>query len=347
MARKRIKLFLLVFVGLFVFSIGCIYAQKYQDKNDTKVLSFLSDQDNDQDGLSDSKEKELGTNPYLADSDSDGFNDQIEINNSFDPNKAESDKLIDQDNDGLIGEDEEKYGTDPANSDTDYDGYSDGEEIANGFDPLAANLSNVKALLSAIPQEKKDEAKDITGIDLTSDSSVESLQNILNSQNGEDLQKYVDEIVASSNQNLSLTEVNDADINILAESANSANVASYVENFNNIFKKNLVFLLDPAKQDEMILKYGNSEASRQISQSFLASADQLKQVVIPNSNEFIAVHKKIISALLTLSLKYDIIASSQDSNMPTLTQALKDILALNKILYNEVFVQLNDLTSMY
>ncbi|MFA6594087.1 MAG: hypothetical protein WCT16_02405 [Candidatus Buchananbacteria bacterium] len=65
--------------------------------------------DSDGDGLTDSEERALGTDPLKADSDDDGLTDWAEI------------KI---------------YQTDPLNPDTDSDGYKDGQEVINGYDPL-------------------------------------------------------------------------------------------------------------------------------------------------------------------------------------------------------------------
>ncbi len=78
--------------------------------------------DNDKDGLTNEKEKELKTNPDLADSDRDGINDYYEINESkTDPLKADSDS------DGINDGDELDLGLDPLKSDSKGDGIKDGE----------------------------------------------------------------------------------------------------------------------------------------------------------------------------------------------------------------------------
>ena len=68
-------------------------------------------QDTDGDGLLDSEEKEIGTDPNLEDTDGDGLSDYDE---------------------------QETYGTDPMNFDTDGDGYFDGQEIKGGYNPLGS-----------------------------------------------------------------------------------------------------------------------------------------------------------------------------------------------------------------
>jgi outer membrane protein OmpA-like peptidoglycan-associated protein len=81
--------------------------------------------DPDKDGLSNSLEKELGTNPNNADTDGDGLSDGLEHKRyKTDPRKA------DTDGDGLTdGEEVRKYRTDPLKADTDGDGLSDYDEI--------------------------------------------------------------------------------------------------------------------------------------------------------------------------------------------------------------------------
>jgi hypothetical protein len=76
-------------------------------------------QDTDQDGLPDSFEADIGTDPLLADSDADGLTDYEEV-------------AWDRDVSGY----EPGGDTDPLNSDTDGDGVNDGDEVAAGTDPL-------------------------------------------------------------------------------------------------------------------------------------------------------------------------------------------------------------------
>lgn len=86
-----------------------------QTNNDT--ILFGEQTDSDKDGLTDRRERELGTDPYKADTDGDGLSDGDEV---------------------LI------WGTDPLNPDTDGDGYKDGDEVKNGYNPLGpGKLFNV------------------------------------------------------------------------------------------------------------------------------------------------------------------------------------------------------------
>ncbi len=67
--------------------------------------------DQDQDGLSDARETELGTNPAMADTDGDGLTDGDEVL---------------------------KYRTNPLVPDTDGDSFPDGVEVQKGYNPLGS-----------------------------------------------------------------------------------------------------------------------------------------------------------------------------------------------------------------
>jgi thiol-disulfide isomerase/thioredoxin len=87
------------------------------------------DSDSDNDGLTNAKERQLGTNPHLADTDQDGLADGQEIDVGTDPLNADSD------GDGLNDGDEIANGADPNVVDTDGDGYTDRDEVFEGYDP--------------------------------------------------------------------------------------------------------------------------------------------------------------------------------------------------------------------
>ncbi|SIQ09119.1 Rib/alpha/Esp surface antigen repeat-containing protein [Corynebacterium afermentans] len=104
------------------------------------------DKDSDGDGLTDAKEKELGTDPNKADTDGDGINDGDEVSgegNKFD-GKPTDPLNPDTDGDGISDGDEvnrkDKDGnpapTDPNKADTDGDGINDGDEEKDGTNPL-------------------------------------------------------------------------------------------------------------------------------------------------------------------------------------------------------------------
>ncbi len=92
--------------------------------------------DPDRDGLTNAEEKQLGTNPRVADTDGDGLSDGDEVfKYKTNPLKADSD------GDGLSDGDEVlKYHTDPNKADTDGDGLNDGDEVMKYHtDPLKAD----------------------------------------------------------------------------------------------------------------------------------------------------------------------------------------------------------------
>ncbi|MFG6161481.1 Ig-like domain-containing protein [Schaalia turicensis] len=138
------------------------------------VTVTVNDPDTDGDGLTDSEEEKIGTDPNNPDTDGDGINDGDEVNgtkNPFkddkfnkdgkpgntDPLNPDSDgdgvndgdevtgkhnngnptnpNKADSDGDGVTDGDEKKDGTDPNNPDTDGDGINDGDEKKIGTDP--------------------------------------------------------------------------------------------------------------------------------------------------------------------------------------------------------------------
>jgi hypothetical protein len=111
-------LFLIVFSSLF---IGCS-----GDEGKECATTF---QDSDGDGLSDERERELGTDPNNPDSDGDGLTDGDEVQRGTDPTNPDSD------GDGLSDGEEIERGTNPNDADSDDDGISDGDEVKGGTDP--------------------------------------------------------------------------------------------------------------------------------------------------------------------------------------------------------------------
>ncbi len=123
------------------------------------VAGESGDADPDGDGLTNREEKQLGTNPKVADTDGDGLSDGAEIKkHSTNPLLPDSDgdglkdgeevntyltnpMRADSDNDGLKDGDEVmKHKTDPLKADTDGDGLNDGDEVMkHKTDPLKAD----------------------------------------------------------------------------------------------------------------------------------------------------------------------------------------------------------------
>ena len=83
--------------------------------------------DSDNDGLLDSEEARLGTNPFQRDSDVDGIDDADEVRLGSDP------LFPDTDRDGIVDGDEVRLRSDPLIFDTDRDGVADGDDVS----PLA------------------------------------------------------------------------------------------------------------------------------------------------------------------------------------------------------------------
>jgi outer membrane protein OmpA-like peptidoglycan-associated protein len=101
--------------GFFGFLIGLMF---------TGTGGSSANVDSDKDGLSDTIEKELGTDPNKADTDGDGLYDGTEVK------RTKTDPLkVDTDGDGLNDGNEFRYKTNPLKSDTDNDGLNDGDEV--------------------------------------------------------------------------------------------------------------------------------------------------------------------------------------------------------------------------
>ncbi len=132
--------------------------------------------DQDSDGLNNSEEALIGTDPTIADTDGDGINDGDEVtggSNPLDPcspvptggcaTDADNDGepagtdpddnnpcvpnasagTCDQDSDGLTNNQEAVIGTDPTIADTDGDAINDGSEVNNSTDPLSPCSPNL------------------------------------------------------------------------------------------------------------------------------------------------------------------------------------------------------------
>ena len=91
--------------------------------------------DTDGDGLTDDEEYEVyGTDPLKTDTDDDRLTDAEEVAKNTDPRKP------DTDGDGLTEGEEFAHGTDPFDTDSDKDGLTDGEEVhMHNSDPLRAD----------------------------------------------------------------------------------------------------------------------------------------------------------------------------------------------------------------
>lgn len=96
------------------------------------VMEFGEDTDGD--GLSDSREMSLRTQPLLVDSEGDNLTDLEEVEEfGTDP------RVRDSDGDGLLDGREVEIGTDPLSRDTDGDGLADEREVNGSTDPILAD----------------------------------------------------------------------------------------------------------------------------------------------------------------------------------------------------------------
>lgn len=117
--------------GIYLFSSGNPTASADSDNDGIKnsrekeLGTDPHDPDTDGDGINDKKELELGTGPVNFDTDSDGLGDGKEVNElGTDPKDKNTD------DDGLEdGPEINTYGTNPKKADTDGDGLDDGEEV--------------------------------------------------------------------------------------------------------------------------------------------------------------------------------------------------------------------------
>ncbi len=117
---------------------------------DGDKIGDKNDLDDDNDGLTDEEELEIGTNPKEPDTDNDQVKDSVDV---FPKDKTEwqdtdqddlgDNKDLDDDNDGIFDFEEiYELGTNPLNQDTDQDGLNDKQEIEQKTDAKRADTDN-------------------------------------------------------------------------------------------------------------------------------------------------------------------------------------------------------------
>lgn len=112
-----------------------LFAGLSLDKLET-VINLSLDQDND--GLIDARELELGTSIDNSDSDSDGLLDGFEVKYGFNPLLA-GEEGLDNDSDTLTNLQEQSINSNPHKVDTDDDGLTDAEEMVLNTNPNLAD----------------------------------------------------------------------------------------------------------------------------------------------------------------------------------------------------------------
>jgi hypothetical protein len=141
---KRIfamKSFLAININAAPFSQAFDVDKRVRSDDPTLAIGII---DSDADGLSDSLEDKIGTDPQLQDTDDDGFSDLLEHRLSLsgsDPlDPTDADCLadvdrVDADGDGLRDCEERFFGTNIRAYDTDVDGFGDGIEVLSALNP--------------------------------------------------------------------------------------------------------------------------------------------------------------------------------------------------------------------
>ena len=170
--------------------------------SDNDVKEPLALIDSDEDGISDSKEAELGTDPENNDSDGDGQNDGAEVMQGSDPSDGD-DMFTDSDEDGLSDEYEDEHGLDKQisdkNKDLDLDGLTNVEEMILGSNPDNSDSDGDGQL---------DGAEVIFGSDALdkdiafTDSDGDGLSDDYESENGMDANDNADALSDSDNDGL-------------------------------------------------------------------------------------------------------------------------------------------------
>ena len=124
------------------------------DQKERDIGTDPFESDTDDDGLEDGREWELGTDPLAPDTDADGVSDGREIERGTSP------RSIDADADGLTDERELNLGTDPFDHDTDDDGLGDWREVELGTDPTDPDTDGDRLLDGwEFRQQTSDDAK--------------------------------------------------------------------------------------------------------------------------------------------------------------------------------------------
>lgn len=315
--RERVIGFVIVLIAFFsITSALSAKASFWQDmfsasgeENSNKSIFNMADLDSDNDGISDKEEYKLGTNPYSSDSDDDGYMDYEEMKSEHDPLKKDVNDLVDLDGDGLSGEDEKIYSTNPQKADTDYDGYDDGLEIISGHDPLTADYSFLEPIISKTDgNEDGSASSDETDEDSYhfERSTPESIENILNAKTFSevDTQSFssigLDTSQLDLGKNISIIEVGEDAIKITDNTS-----PEYMQDYFNmigivLYSNSPVHSMEEAENYAAGVNITNPIQVEELKRIVTEIKLELNNIEVPNKEEFINFHKKVLGSALTL-----------------------------------------------
>lgn len=188
---KVYRLFLVATALLLTLSVGYFASTQYEfEQADAGLTPLYYFSDSDDDGLIDSDEISVGTNPNLSDTDGDGESDYDEVGSPASPYDQDTDgkidalesSLLDEDGDGINDEEdpndqdtcepdfysincdsdydglpngvEENIGTNYISNDTDMDGENDSDEVGNNYE-LPDDADN-DGIIDALESELED-----------------------------------------------------------------------------------------------------------------------------------------------------------------------------------------------
>lgn len=381
---------LLCFGAIFLCTSGVLAAKSnflqkiwpQKNKNEGNLALFdISNLDSDNDGLSDKKEQELGTNLYNPDSDSDGYSDLEEVKSNHDPLKLESTKLVDEDNDGLTGEDEKRYGTNPKSPDTDFDGYLDGEEVVSGHDPLVADFSSFDSVFRDLGQISKENSKTTSGCQsgncstasnlslsmldglagssgnlsgFLNQSTSQNFENLANAQDASGLQSNLiaslglDQSKFSFNKDVSLPEIKQEEIKISKDTSREA-----IQDYFNIlgimlYKNSPIRSVDDVQGFVQGLNIADKKQVENLLRIVNKIKTSLKVIEVPENQKLIDFHKKVVATAtylesLLVSLRD---ADSQNTeSLYSLTNLLPRFVGLNEFIFSQLLPEVEKTAS--
>ena len=120
--KKGIAILIIV---VAVVVVGVVISQTILTSSPQLIVQPNQPTDTDGDGLPDLFERQLGSNPTVADSDSDGINDSQDSDVLVQPAIGQP---TDTDSDGLPDDFERQLGSNPTVADSDGDGVADGQD---------------------------------------------------------------------------------------------------------------------------------------------------------------------------------------------------------------------------